>query len=180
MTEQQTIPASLILWVVCFCSRNIFHTPLGDGIEDWQQISSLFRQGILHPGRDLIILLPVHQTVHLQLLQRVGEHSIGDRFKHLFQFSKPHGRLDTQLVDDLELPFPLEYLNHWCDRAVSVFSQDNAAHPFLKFLIGHGLIHNAALSLSVWFFVPSTNNLRTCTVISSKYNNYIDIKMGCQ
>ena len=42
------------------CSRDIFHAPLGDGVENGQQIRSLFCQGILYSGRDLIILLPVY------------------------------------------------------------------------------------------------------------------------
>lgn len=35
-------------------------------------------------------MAPMYKAVGLQLLQRVGEHRVGDGRKHLLQFAKPH------------------------------------------------------------------------------------------
>ena len=73
-----------------FLSGNVLHPPLANGIKDRKQIPALWGQGVFHARRNLALWLPMYKAVGLQLLQRVGEHRVGDGRKHLLQFAKPH------------------------------------------------------------------------------------------
>ena len=53
------------------------------------------------------------------------------------QFAKPHGRLDAQLIEDLELPLTLQHLHHRHNRAIATLRKNDIAYLFFEFLVSH-------------------------------------------
>ena len=50
--------------------------------------------------------------------------------EQLFEFAKPHGRLDAQLIEDLELPLTLQHLHHRHNRAIATLRKNDVAYLF--------------------------------------------------
>ena len=60
-------------------------------------------------GRDLVELLPVDDAQLIQVLQRRGQHGVGDPGNSLFQLAKSAGLVLAQLVNDMGAPFAVQH-----------------------------------------------------------------------
>ena len=92
--------------------------PVGQLLQNRQQLTAAVGGAVLHPHRHLQILLPRHQSIPLQLPQGGGQHGVADAVQLAPQSVVADGTGDAHGAQDLDLPLAADELHGMVQRTL--------------------------------------------------------------